>query len=142
MPTIVNSAESLQRLIGDLRQQWNQHKFLRVSVRKGKDRSLDANAQSHVWYEQIARERGDMTAEEAKCYCKLVLGVPIMREDDEFRERYDSLIKTRFTHAEKLEIMRWFPVTSLMSTEQMNRYRDAMQTHWREQGVVLEYREQ
>lgn len=137
---IVNSAEALERLIGDLRQQWQQHKFLRVSIRKGKGRSLDANAVTHVWYDQIARERGDTTAAEVKCYCKLHFGVPILRsEDDEFREQYDALIRARFTYEEKLKVMEFLPVTSRMSTDQMNRYRDEMQRYFAEHGVVLTY---
>ena len=53
---VINSADSLQRALGDLREMWNQHKFLRVSVKAGKDRSLPQNALVHAWYGQIARE--------------------------------------------------------------------------------------
>ena len=54
----INSEVSLQTFIGDIREQWGKHKFLRVTVKAGKDRSLDQNAISHAWYEQLARELG------------------------------------------------------------------------------------
>lgn len=140
---IVNSTESLQRMIGTLRTQWQEHKYLRVTVKIGKHRSLDANAVTHVWYGQIARESGDLTEAEVKAFCKLNYGVPILRsEDEEFREQYNRLILHRYTYAEKLEMMRMLPVTSLMTTDQMNRYRDTMQREYAKQGVILEYKDE
>lgn len=142
---IINSATALQNMIGNLRQLWRQHHFLRVSIRTGKDRSLDANAITHVWYGQIARELGDTTAAAVHAECKLRFGVPILRaEDAEFCEQYDRLFKGRFTYAEKLEIMERFdfPVTRLMTTDQMNRYRDAMQQAYAGQAIVLEYKDE
>ena len=142
---IVNSAESLQRMLGELRSLWDKHKFLRVSVKTGKDRSLDANAQTHVWYGQIARELGDTTAAAVHAECKLLHGVPILRaEDADFREQYDRLFKGRFSYAEKLEIMERFdfPVTRLMTTDQMNRYRDALRKAYAQRGIILEYKDE
>lgn len=140
MNAVINSAESLQRLIGNLRTEWQQHKYLRVKIDVGTHRSLSANAQVYLWYAQVARERGDMTPEEVRCYCKLRIGVPILRADDEdFRVRYDALIRDRFSYEEKLQLMAWFPVTSLMRTPQHSVYREEMQRHWAEQGIVLEY---
>ena len=91
---IVNSAESLQRVLGDIRQLWNEHKFLRLNIKTGKDRSRDQNAISHAWYEQIARELREDSPEGVKCECKLRFGVPILRaSDDDFREMYDTAIR-------------------------------------------------
>lgn len=142
-PEVINSAESLQRMIGKLRAQWTQHKYLRVTVKVGTDRSLDANAVTHVWYGQIAREQGDTTAAKVKAFCKLHYGVPMMRaEDADFREMYDRLIRGRYTYEEKLEVMEFMPVTSLMTTDQMNRYRDAMREEYAKRGIVLEYKKE
>ena len=55
---VIYSDESLQKCIGELRTKYAQYKYLRVNVKAGKDRSLDASAQIQVWYEQAARERG------------------------------------------------------------------------------------
>lgn len=138
---VINSSDSLQRAIGDLRDLWNRHKFLRVSVKAGKDRSIPQNAITHVWYEQIARELREDDALGWKCYCKLHHGVPILRaEDDEFRTTYDSVIKP-LTYEQKLMAMRCWPVTSIMTKEQLSKYAEAVQADFSKRGVVLEFPE-
>lgn len=70
---VINSSDSLQRAIGDLRDLWNRHKFLRLSVKAGKDRSIPQNAITHVWYEQLARElrEDDASAGSAIASCTM-----------------------------------------------------------------------
>jgi len=139
---IINSPDSLQRAIGDLRDLWNQHKFLRVNVKTGKDRTLDFNAQSHVWYEQLARELREDDAIGWKCFCKLNFAVPIMRaEDAEFREFYDSSIKQSLSYEQKLAAMKYLPVSSLMTNPQFKKYCDEMQKHFLARGVRLEFKD-
>ena len=100
-------------------------------------RNLDQNGLSHVWYLQIGDFMGTNAAD-AKAYCKLWFGVPILRgEAPEFRDRYDKLIKGRMTYEEKLEIMHWLPISSLMSKGQFARYMGDIQHHFAEQGLVL-----
>ena len=135
---IINSTDSLSRLIGELREQWREHKFLRVTVKTGKARSLDQNALSHVWYEQIAKELPDNSVLGVKCYCKLHIGVPILRaEEEDFREFYDGAIKM-LSYEQKLKAMRYVPITSIMTKGQLSQYCDAMQEHYRCRGVWLE----
>lgn len=139
---IANSQESLQRCIGEIREQWNAHRYLYISVKTGKKRSLDQNAISHTWYDQIARELREDTPEGVKCECKLRLGVPILRADDaEFREMYDNAIKGHLSYEQKLKAMRFIPVTSLMTKRQLSRYLEDMQRTYAEQGVQLEFPE-
>lgn len=139
MQITVNSDTTLQQAIGDLRDLFKQHRFVRVKMTTGKARSLDQNGISHVWYEQIARELREDTALGVKCFCKLNYGIPILRaEDDGFREKYDSLVKGRFNYEEKLELMTWFPVTSLMSKDQLSQYLAAMQSGYADR-VCLEF---
>ena len=135
---IINSMESLQRIIGDLRDLYNQHKFLRVNVKVGKDRSLPQNAFTHVWYGQIARELREDDEIGWKSYCKLHHGVPIMRADEEFRAAYDAVIKS-LPYEKKLMAMRLWPVTSLMTKEQLSKYAEAVQADFRQRGVLLEF---
>lgn len=102
-------------------------------------RSLSANALSHVWYAEIAKQKGDETPEDIRRHCKAYFGIPILlRDSQEFRERYSRLIKTRFTTEEKLELMGWFPVTSLMSKTQMKEYLETLQNEFGKQGIILE----
>lgn len=136
---VINSAEGLQRAIGDLRDLWTQHRFLRVNVKAGVDRSLPQNSLVHAWYGQIARELREDDELGWKCYCKLHHGVPILRaEDEEFREVYDGAIKG-LSYEQKLAVMKFFPVTSRMTRDQLSRYAQLVQADFRARGVLLEF---
>lgn len=137
--TIINSAEGLSKFIGDLRETWNTHKFVRVTVKTGKDRSLDYNALSHCWYQQVADELREDDAAGVKAFCKLHFAVPIMRaEDEDFREFYDGGMKRALTYEQKLKAMRFVPVTSLMTQDQFGRYAQEVRDHYAGK-VALEY---
>lgn len=139
MKLTVNSETSLQSAIGELREAFRQRKYLTVSVTEGKSRSLDQNAISHAFYEQVARELREDTAVGVKAFCKLTMGVPILRlADDDFREKYDRAVKP-MSYENKLTLMEWFPVTSLMTTPQLSQYLESMQKHYRNHGVWLEF---
>jgi hypothetical protein len=140
---IANSTESLQRCLGEIREAWGEHHYLKINVVSGKKRSLDQNAISHTWYEQIARELREDTPEDVKCECKLRYGVPILRaEDAEFCEIYDAAIKHHLSYDQKLTAMRFLPVTSLMNKRQLSRYLEDMQAAYAERGVRLEFPEE
>jgi hypothetical protein len=138
---VINSDESAQRFIGVIREQYMAHRFLRVSVKTGKDRSLPQNSLTHAWYGQIARELREDDALGWKCYCKLHHGVPILRaEDDEYRETYDAVIKP-LSYEKKLVAMKHWPVTSIMTKEQLSKYAEAVRDDFRNRGVMLEFPE-
>ena len=133
-----NSEQSLSKLIGDLRELWREHKYLRVTIKTGKDRSLDQNAILHAWITQIANELREQTAAQIKAECKLVYGVPILRaEDEEFREFYDRAIKW-MTYEQKLDAMAFVPVTSIMTVKQLSQFLAGMQEGYRGR-VALEF---
>lgn len=137
----INSAESLQALLGDLREKWDRHKFLRVSIKTGKDRSISQNSLIYAWYSQIARELRDYDELGWRCYCKLHHGVGILRaEDDEFRETYDSVIKP-LSYEQKIIAMRCWPVSSIMTKEQLSKYAESVQADFARRGVRLEFPE-
>ncbi len=105
----------------------------------GRNRSLEQNNQAHVWYEQLAFELPEDNALGWKCYCKLHLGVPILRaEDEEFRKVYDQAIKG-LSYEQKLQVMKILPVTSIMKTKQYNQYFESMQDEFLKRGVKLEF---
>lgn len=138
---IANSEPALQTLIGDLREMWRQHKFLRVTAKAGKARSLDQNAISHAWYQQMAREDRQDDEMGHKGYCKLHHGIPILRaEDAEFRAFYDGALKG-LTYEQKREAMKYVPVTSLMTKPQLSKYLEAVQSDYATRGVHLEFPE-
>ena len=138
----LNSETSLQAFLGDIRTLYQENKFVKVSAKTGKARSLDQNAISHAWYEQLARELKEDDALGWKCYCKLHHGVPILRaEDEEFRECYDQTLKA-MSYEKKLSVMRYFPVTSIMTKPQLSKYLEAMREDFRRRGVLLEFPEE
>jgi len=110
-----------------------------VSIKSGAKRSLDQNRLQRQWLNEAAGQ-GDQSAEEYRAYCKLHIGVPMLRsEDEDFRKKYDAIIKP-MAYEQKLELMQEpiaFPVTSLMNTSQMARYLDAMYVELSSQGIVL-----
>lgn len=111
-----------------------------VSLMDGKHRTTDQNRLQRLWMTEIAAQLGDRTPEEARGYCKLTIGVPLLREEnDVFRAKYDSVVKP-LTYEQKLAIMMEpldLPVTRIMTTRQKTAYLDGIFRHFSEQGVVL-----
>lgn len=136
---VANSETALQSVIGELREMWRSHKFLRITVRPGMKRSIDQNAISHAWYGQMAREDKQDDELGHKSYCKLHHGVPILRaEDEDFRAFYDGALMG-LTYEQKREAMKYVPVTSLMTKPQLTKYLEAVQADYRSRGVYLEF---
>lgn len=118
-----------------------QHKLpLTVSIQAVGKRSAAQNRLNRQWMLDIAEQRGDLTAEEARGYCKLHFGVPILRnENEEFCREYDAVVRPLpYEHKLKLMMVPFdFGITRLMTTKQQTAYLDAVQRHWAGEGVVL-----
>ena len=139
-PIVVNSVETLQRALGLLRDGFMRHKYLRVSVKTGKQRSTEQNSHSHTWYEQCSRELPEFNAVQWKQFCKLHFGVPILRgEEEDFRAMYDEKLK-HLPYETKFLLMSWIPVTSIMTRAQLKQYEDDMQEYFSKRDVVLTYK--
>tara|TARA_R100000365_G_C2745974_1_gene75044 strand:- start:560 stop:1000 length:441 start_codon:yes stop_codon:yes gene_type:complete len=110
-----------------------------VEIVKGKRRSVEQNRLQRRLLNEIAEQR-DQTAEEVRAYCKLTIGVPILRADNElFAEKYDRLIK-HLPYEQKLELMAEpfdFPVTRIMTTAQKTAFIEGIYRVFSEQGVVF-----
>lgn len=136
---IINSDKTLLFTVDNIKNLYDKHKFLRITVKTGKDRSLDYNSLSHVWYSDIADQLKDEDALGWKNYCKLHFGVPLLRaEDEEFREIYDNSIKL-LSYEKKLQAMKYFPVTSIMTNEQFGKYLHEIQLYFSDLGVNLTF---
>lgn len=111
-----------------------------LSITDGKHRSTAQNRLQNMWFKEIAEQKGDITSAEARAYCKLTIGIPILRQQNEaFRLRYDEVVKP-LSYERKLAIMQEpldFPVTSQMNTKQFTEYLDGIILHFGEQGIVL-----
>lgn len=136
---VINSEPSLRKALRDVEAEYREHKFLRLRTKAGVGRSLDQNAISHAWYNDIALQIAD-TPENVKAECKLRFGVPILRaEDADFREMYDNSILRNLTYEQKLRAMRYMPVTSNMTKAQLSRYLEHIQTSYAQQGVMVTF---
>lgn len=111
-----------------------------VSIAKGKKRSNRQNRTQRLWMNEAAEQLGDRTPEEVRGICKLTIGVPILRAENEaFREKYDAVVRP-LPYEQKLALMMEpfdFPVTRLMSTKQKTAYLDEVNMKLAAQGVVL-----
>ena len=107
-----------------------------VSIAKGDRRSLDQNDLQFKWLSEAAMQLGH-DVEDLRCECKLILGIPILRaEDESFRAMYDECLKP-LDYVRKLRLMRHWPITRLMTTRQLSAYLDAMYRRFADQGVAL-----
>lgn len=106
----------------------------------GKRRSVEQNKLQRKWMTEISEQLGDRTPEEVRAYCKLTIGVPILRAESElFREKYDSVVRP-LSYEQKLAIMSEpldMPITRLMTSKQKTFYLDAIFQHFSEKGIVL-----
>lgn len=111
-----------------------------LTITKGSKRSTKQNRLSRQWMLDIARDLEGWTAEEARGYCKLHFGIPILRAENEtFALEYDAVVRP-LPYEMKLKLMMVpfdFGVTRLMSTKQQTAYLDAVHRHFSEQGVAL-----
>jgi hypothetical protein len=126
----INSTSSLSEAIGQLREAYEEHKFVTMRLDNRKPRTLTQNALLHAWCSTVAVEERQYTDSEVKCLCKLWFFLPILRgEDDEFNAICESVIDP-LPYESKVKAMEILPVTSLMKTKQLNRGLEAMQAHF------------
>lgn len=109
----------------------------RMELEDARGRSLDQNSLQHMWYGEIAEQRGDCNADDVKAECKLFFGVRILRRDDEvFDQFYRESVKPR-DYEWKLKAVRFLVSTRDFSKSQAREYMDAMQEWARERGWRL-----
>lgn len=107
---------------------------------KGDKRSAEQNRLQRLWCNEISQQWEGHSPEYVRGYCKLTIGVPILREASEvFREKYDRILKP-LGYESKIELMMEpidLPVTRIMTKEQKSAYLDGIQKHFAERGIVL-----
>lgn len=115
-----------------------------VEITKGRRRSVEQNRLQRLWIKEISEQMG-WELEESRAYCKLVLGVPILRAENEtFCAKYDAHVKD-LPYPQKIAFMAEpldMPVTRLMTVKQHREYLDAIVRHFGERGIVLTQPEQ
>lgn len=142
----VNSQAKLTQAITSLTAMFREKKFVVVSLRPGKDRTLDQNALWFALYQRIAQMTQIGDVEDARRYCKLHYGVAILNaEDEDFHRSWFRTMK-HLSYEEKLEMMGacklfgpdGFPVTRLFSRPQGVAYTDRIVADFSASGVVFD----
>lgn len=141
----VNCQTKLTEAITKLSAMYRDKKFVVVSLRPGKDRTLDQNALWFALYQRIAEMTQIGDVEDARRYCKLHFGVQILlNEDDDFRASWYRTMR-HLTYGQKLDLMGGcalfgpdgFPVTRLFNRAQGIAYTDRIVTDFTGRGVVF-----
>nr|WP_286948285.1 hypothetical protein [Pseudomonas sp. UBA6718] len=141
----INSAARLSEAVHKLTAMFREHKYLVVSLRPGKDRTLDQNALWFALYQRIAQmtEIGDV--EDARSHCKLHFGVRILlRDSGDFRDAWNRLF-LHWSYEDKLALMgahpvagpEGLPVTRLFNRQQGIEYTNRIVDHFTAKGVVF-----
>jgi hypothetical protein len=118
----VNSPAKLSEAISCLTTMYRDKKFVVVSMRPGKDRTLDQNSLWFGMYKRIAEMTQIGDAADARRYCKLHFGVQIL---------------LAMMGECKLFGPDGFPVTSLFNRAQGVAYTDRIAAFFTSQGVVF-----
>jgi hypothetical protein len=142
----VNSTTKLSEAISKLTSLFRDKKFVVVSLRPGKDRTLDQNALWFAFYKRIAEMTQIGDAADARRYCKLHIGVQILLNEDEEFQRAWYRIMRHLTYEEKLAAMGGcklfgpdgMPVTSLFNRAQGVAYTDRILAEFTAKGVFFD----
>ena len=134
----VYNEASLNEAISELRQAHQENRFLRLTIRSNRGRSLVDNAHSWVWYREISDFLGDLTVEEAHCLCKLEYGVPIlMGNNPDFAAFYIQTME-RIPYEDRLKAIKYLSITSVMTDDEMGEYLRDIKRAFSQQGLILE----
>ena len=112
---------------------------LTVSWTQGAPRTDAQNRLAFQWYMDAASQLGDRDHGDTRAESKVEFAAPILcRDSDPFRMSWQKL-RSVMTHEEVLAFVKSteLPMTSIMGVKQMTEYMDAIERHWRGQGVRL-----
>ena len=122
----------------------SQPKRLVVSEWKPK-RSISANNQQHLWYGEIAKAKGDVTALDIKNWCKASLGLPILlnsaKHGDKMEFLLDKLDYYKHSYESQMKLIQCLEVTSLFNTPEAKEYMEQMIFYWNDNGVNIKFKE-
>ena len=141
----VNCQAKLSEVITKISAMYKDKKYVVVTLRPGKDRTLDQNRLWFGMYKRIAEMTQIGDAADARRYCKLHFGVQILlNEDAGFQAEWYRVMR-HLPYETKLAMMGechlfgpdGFPVTSLFNRAQGINYTDRIATYFTGQGVVF-----
>jgi len=142
---VINSASKLSEAINCVTRLYREKKFLILSLREGKDRTVIQNNLWFSMYERIAQMTNIGDVEDARSYCKLHVGVRILLRDcADYRETWDRLF-LHWSYEDKLALMGAHPVagpeglavTRLFNRKQGIEYTDRIVSEFTGRGVFF-----
>lgn len=110
---------------------------LTVEWTQGADRSAQQNKLMWLWASEVEQQTQQETGDEVQRRWKLDHGIPILCESSEDYRSFCRLTLKRLTREQRIEAMRFVPVTSEMNVRQMVRFLDTVERECLEQGLVL-----
>jgi len=106
-------------------------------IEGAKARSVDQNRLQHKHYAQIGTFQG-LIPVEAKNFCKLTFGIPILLQRNPESKDYISFEFLDYLDYEmQLNAIQSVDVTSLFTTREAKEYTDNMMVYWSNQGLAL-----
>lgn len=130
----VTDSDSFVRLLtrlGDMPMPYN------VKVMEGEARSRDQNSLLHMWFGEIAKQKG-MTIREVKGLCHRELGLPIRLRDEVFAWVWErSGAHLPYEKQCALLASGALRLSSGMLSPDFREYLNEMQSYWRGEGVFL-----
>lgn len=148
MKLLANSDRSLEEAIAELRAAYADKHYLRITATTCRERTIEANALWAAQYQRVSETLSDGSAEDiadVKAYCKLMLGVPILRRDSEQFEKGWRRYFAGRSYEEQIFLMGnnplfgidGFPVTRLFDTRQGAEYTESITRHYAPQNVFF-----
>lgn len=109
-----------------------------ISIGDGDKRTLSQNSLLHKWFAQIATHLGDRTAMQVKGQCHVAYGVPIRRRDPIWSRVWERMFDG-LTYEQQCFLFERgiLAMTREMSVKELTEYMDAVQQHYRAEGVPL-----
>jgi len=123
----------------------NQKHYVHIT-KKERKRGLSANAQQHVFYQQIAEYYSDRTPLEVKNMCKDLFGIGILLNSEDNREQIEFFLAKleyyRYSYEKKMKLIQCLPITSLFNTKESKLYMDSMIEYFNGLDIEINYQDE
>ena len=114
-------------------------------TKKEKKRGLPANAQQHVFYNQIAEFYGDRLPLDVKNMCKDMFGLPILLNSAEHGDKIEFLLHKldyyKHSYESKMKLIQCLSVTSEFNSKESKAYMDHMIFYFNDNGIPIKYKD-
>ena len=128
--TALAAGNAIARLVPSKEQTY----IVRVKLESEQRRSKQ-NRLSFMWYKELGEQTGHGKKHE-RCRCKLMHGIPIMREHQWFNDMWQATLGC-FTYEQQMMAIEHFDVTSLMTVQEFARYLTEIDQEASSMGIVL-----